>query len=170
MIKTQYEFWGAQTILTLRGEPQELERTVNLYSSFGMFTSEAIPSEYDPAKHSKVVIAATTKNVLPSLQALVEFRMANSPEFADERKALKGKSGTVFQSLAKERAEAIYAEFERASLKTVEGEKDLRDQRDYTLRDDEITPYMRKQGRQILAAISGAKRDAAKGAARVSAE
>lgn len=170
MVKIKYENYGAQMILTLTGETDAVAQTVNNYANFGMFTDAAIPTEYDPAKHSRVTIAATRARVLPALEAIAMFQLANAPEFKAHRVANKGaKHGLL--GTAKTAALAAFACFEQVKLSVVADETEKKgDLRDYTLRDDEITPYMRKQGRQILANVFGARRESAKGAGRSSAE
>jgi hypothetical protein len=162
MITKQYENWGSQAILTLSGVPSELSKTVNDFTNFGMFPGESIPAEYDPEKHSRVTIAATKARILPALRGIVEYQMANAPEHATERKALKGKPGAVFQNLARERAEALFAEFQQVKLSVVADETERKgDLRDYDVDESEISPALRAQGRRLLASIFGAQRDSA---------
>lgn len=170
MLKHSIQSWGAQYILTIEGQPAELSTTLNHYCNYGMFRGDAIPANYDETKHSRVVLNVTKERVMPALVAIEQAALARSPEC----KALKGKPGTVFQSIAHARAEGLFSTFVRENLAVIADDQENADLRDYTIDEDELDGIsareLKRRGRAILREWSGAKRDSASPAGKSSAE
>lgn len=164
MIKKQFEPYGAQWILTLSGNPADVAIAVNNYANFGMFLEEALPSEYEPGKHSRVTFAVTAARVPKALQSIEEFKMCQ-----DGRSKQFKRQPAVFEAHAESLAESELATFERVSGAKLVDDRNLDGLRKLDKR-DEVSPELKARGKALLAGLFGLQREAAKSAARSSAE
>ena len=153
-----YQNFGAQIILTFSGEVEEVAETVNTFANYGMFTDAAIPSEYEPEKHSRVTIAATKTRVLPALTAICEARMVAT----GQAKAFKG-DPAAFHARAVEQAQAIREQFQFKNLRVLADElKQRGNQATYeAVAPDQDSAYFRKAGKRILGEVGALSRELA---------
>lgn len=171
MIKHTYEPYGAQFLVTIAGEtPAEVAQTVNRYCNHGMFTPQAIPTEYREDVHTRVTIGVTRARMIPTLAEMLKPDLIRAQASLPREKRF---TGAAFEAEAIRLAENRFAEiFQRAEsvAATQAAENGVADLRDYTLSADENTPWLRKAARRMLSGLATAKRDSAPRAAKSQAE
>ena len=151
MQKISYQPFGAQFVLTLTGDtPANLAQTVNTFCNHGMFF--APPDEYDEAKHTKVILAATQARVHGALQSIAEARLIAAQGKLPRAQRL---TGDAFTLQADKDALALWEQFVREDLQTLADENRgrLDDLRDYESQD--VTPEIRERGRRLLREFKG---------------
>lgn len=139
---------GAQWLITFQGNPSEVASEVNRFCNHGLFRGEAIPATYREGKDSKVIVAATHARLGNTLRSIAEAELRLT---AADVATLSGRQ--TVRSLVTERAAELHSEFMRNESEKRADPKDAKEVRDYTLRDDEIAPWMRKAGKRILGAF-----------------
>lgn len=156
MLKQSYQNWGAQYLLTIQGNPPDVERAVNDYCNHGMFLPAAIPAAYDASKHSRVTVNVSKEKLMPALVNLAETRLIAANSKVPREKRVRG---AAFQAQAQAQAQSIFAGFVRENLDVIADETETADLRDYAIDEDELDGIsareLKRRGRAILQGFFG---------------
>lgn len=136
--------YGAQYIVTLRGNAQAIQQTVNLFCNFKLMVEP--PSTFKEGEDEEVILKCTQRAFHAGLQAIAEFQIQNNPS---RRKLIR--DSAHFRQIAAAMADAEFNTFKRVNLATT-GERDGAMHR-YELEEHERTPELKRAARKILGAL-----------------
>lgn len=152
-MKITYTPFGAQMIITITGTPDEVQRKVNLFASYGMYKEDAIDPAYKPGESCAATVRSTPAKVKAALQAMAEVKLAKRRLFCQR---LKGKPGSVFKEYAKRHATKLFKQFQKVNEGEIK-ERELSMEHYYDVTSESNPEWMRKIGKKLLGIYAASK-------------